>query len=145
VSNSSFRYEDYELHGNRLAVELETEQQYSPASNFVKVKATDENRLILKDARATIMVLTENIREVFQPVVMLPDTLLLREVYLNPEGETLVEIPASLFGKSNTGYRVYVTALNSENQRMEAGARASHYFSRFELKASYVNDSILYQ
>lgn len=145
VSNSSFRYEDYELHGNRLAVELETEQQYSPASNFVKVKATDENGLILKDARATIMVLTENIREVFQPVVMLPDTLLLREVYLNPEGETLVEIPASLFGKSNTGYRVYVTALNSENQRMEAGARASHYFSRFELKASYVNDSILYQ
>lgn len=145
VSNSSFHFEDYELHGNKLIVDVDTTVQYFPASNSVRIKAVDENGLSLKDARATVVVVTENIREVFQPVVVLPDTLLRKSILLDPEGETTVEIPASLFQKSNAGYRVYVTAHTAENHRMEAGVKASFYFSRFELKASYVNDSIQYQ
>lgn len=145
VANCGFKYEDYDLHGNKLEVKLETETQFFPASNYVKVKATNENGLMLKDARAFVTVSTENIREIFQPLVVLPDTLLYREMVLNPDGETVVEIPSSFFKKSNTGYYVAVSVLNSENRRMEAGARASHYFSQYELNATYSYDSIFYQ
>ncbi len=145
ISSCTFRYEDYELKGNKLKIEAETTTQYAPASNRITILATDENGLVLKDARATINVITENIREVFDPLVILPDTLMSQTILLDPDEETEVGIPSSLFGKSNTGYRVHVTILNSENQRIEAGLRASHYFSRYELKASFSNDSIMYE
>lgn len=145
VSNCSFKYEDYELHGNKLQVEVETARHFHPASNYVKIKATSENGLILKDARASVAVLTENIREVFQPLVVLPDTLMFKEMQLDADEETVVEIPSSLFQKSNTSYHVYVSVLNSQNQRMEKGVSASHYFSQYELTATYSNDSIVYQ
>ncbi|MDQ2658685.1 MAG: hypothetical protein M3Y60_14780, partial [Bacteroidota bacterium] len=69
VSNCSFKYEDYELHGNKLQVELETPAHYYPSSNYVKIKATSENGLVLKDAHASVAILTDNIREIFQPFV----------------------------------------------------------------------------
>jgi len=145
VANCSFRYEDYELQGNKLTVDLETLEQFHPASNQIKINATTENGLRLKDARATVVVLADNIRETFQPLIVLPDTLLRKDIKLDDNGPTLFEIPSVLFQKSNTTYRVLVMVLNSQNQRMEAAASASHYFSQYELTASYSQDSIVYR
>jgi alpha-2-macroglobulin len=145
VSNCSFKYEDYELHGNRLQVEMETSRHFHPTSNYVKITATNENGLMLKDARAVVTILTENIRETFQPLVVLPDTLMFKEIQLDADAETVVEIPSSLFQKSNTSYYVHVSVLNSQNQRMERSLSASHYFSQYELTAAFSNDSIVYQ
>jgi hypothetical protein len=145
VSNCSFKYEDYELNGNKLQVELETPRHFAPASNRVKITATSENGLILKDARATVIVLTENIREVFEPLVILPDTIMRKDIDLVADGPTTIEISSSLFKKSNTSYYVHVSVLNSQHQRMETSVAASHYFSQYELTSTFSNDSIMYQ
>lgn len=145
VANSTFKYEDYELSGNKLKVELETTRQYHPASNKIKITATNDNGLILKDARATVTILTDNIREIFQPLVILPDTLMHQEIKLNDSDPTTVEIPSSLFKKSNTAYVVQVSVINSENRRMENTQAAVHYFSQYELTATYAHDSIVYR
>lgn len=145
VSSCSFKYEDYELNGNKLEVTLETSRHFHPASNYVKIKATTENGLVLKDARAHVAVLTQNIREVFQPMVILPDTLMFQEVQLDGDDETILEIPSALFQKSNASYLVHVSVLNSQNQRMEKSVSASHFFSQYELTATYSSDSIVYQ
>ena len=144
VSSCSFKYEDYELNGNKLEVNLETTKHFHPTSNYVKIKAVSENGLILKDARASVAVLTENIREVFQPLLVLPDTLMFQEIPLDPDQETTVQIPSSLFQKSNTSYYVHVSVLNSQNQRMEKSVFASYYFSQYELAATYSGDSVVY-
>jgi hypothetical protein len=145
VSNCRFKYEDYELNGNKLQVELDAPRHFHPSSNHIKITATSENGLILKDAHATVTILTENIREIFQPVVILRDTLMVKEVELDTDAATVVEIPSSLFQKSNTTYYVHVAVVNSQNQRMETQVAASHYFSQYELTNSFSNDSILYQ
>jgi alpha-2-macroglobulin len=145
AARCTFKYEDYELHSNRLHVELETPRHFSPASNAVKIIATNENGLVLKDAHAVVTVLTENIREVFQPLVILPDTLMFKEITLSADDTTVVEIPSSWFQKSNTSYYVHVAVLNSQNQRMERSLSASHYYSQYELTATFSNDSIVYQ
>jgi len=145
IANCTFKYEDYELHGNKLDVKLEEPGQFHPSSNHVQITATSENGLILKDARATVAVLTENIGEIFEPLVILSDTLMLKEILLDADEATLVEIPSSLFHKSNTTYYVHVSVLNSQNQRMESIVRGSHYFSQYELTATFSNDSIVYQ
>lgn len=145
VSNCTFQYEDYDLHGNKLEVELETHKQFHPATNYVHIKATNENGLPLKDARATVVVTTDNIRETFQSLVILHDTLMVKQLPLGGEGSAIVDIPSSIFQKTNTDYYVHVAVLNSENRRMEEIHAASHFFSRYELTASLSNDSIVYQ
>ncbi|MBA4053368.1 MAG: hypothetical protein C0490_01520, partial [Marivirga sp.] len=145
VSSCNFKYEDYELTGNKLDVQLKTVTQYHPVKNSIAITATDVNGLLLKDARATVVVKAQTIRETFQPLVILPDTLLIAEMDLNPDSATVVDIPSVLFQKTNTAYQVHVSILNSQNQRMEMVVNASHYYSQYELISRFSNDSIVYE
>ncbi|MEP6738538.1 MAG: hypothetical protein ABJA70_23630, partial [Chryseolinea sp.] len=145
ISGCGFNYEDYELHGNKLELELESVRHFHPASNYVKITATTENGLLLKDARATVTVITQNIQETFEPLVILHDTLMLKQITLDGDKPTVLEIPSSLFKKSNTIYIVNVAVLNSENQRMENNVSGTHYFMERELAVHYAHDSVVYQ
>ncbi|HEY0770472.1 MAG TPA: hypothetical protein VGD31_09050, partial [Sphingobacteriaceae bacterium] len=145
VANTSFKYEDYELHRNQLKVELRTHQQFHPASNEILIDATDVNGLRLKDGRATVVIRTESIREIFQPVVTLSDTLYYTTLDLATAESTRIQIPSSLFQKSNTVYHVDVAVVNSENHRMTQRLTAMHYYSQYELTSGFSNDSIVFE
>jgi hypothetical protein len=145
VASCNFKYEDYELFGNRLDVELKTDRQFHPIDNELTIKATDVNGLMLKDATANIIVTTNTIRETFDPVVILPDTILKKNMRLDPALLTIVNIPSALFGKSNTAYTVDVIVVNSENQRIVQSVSAVHFFSEYEIIARFSNDSIIYE
>ncbi len=144
VANCSFKYEDYELFGNKLEVQLSNGKQFYPEKNELTITATDVNGLMLKDARASILIKTQTIQETFQPLVILPDTLQFTQIDLNPSKPTLFEIPSSLFQKTNTTYEVVVTVLNSQNERMEGSVTATHYYSQYELTSRFSNDSICF-
>lgn len=145
VAGCNFKYEDYELFGNKLEVELKTGRQFHPLNNELTIKATDVNGLMLKDAAANIIVTTNAIRETFDPVVILPDTLLHNKMMLDPTDPTLIKIPSDLFGKSNTAYNVDVIVTNSENQRIIQSVSAVHFFSEYEIVTHFSNDSIIYE
>jgi len=145
VAGCNFMFEDYELFGNQLEVELKKEKQFHPSDNELSIKATDVNGLMLKDATATILVTTHTIRETFDPVVILPDTVLNKKMMLNPNAPTVVAIPSAWFGKSNTAYNVDVIVTNSENQRIVQSVGAIHFFSEYEIVTRFSNDSILYE
>ncbi len=145
VSSCNFKYEDYELNGNKLEVQLATDTQFHPANNELTITATDINGLVLKDAKASILVRTQMIRETFQPLVILPDTLLFTEIDLDPNGVTMFDIPSAMFQKTNTAYEVNVTVRNSQNQLMERTLNATHYYSQYELTTQFSNDSIIYK
>lgn len=145
VASCNFRYEDYELFGNKIEIELKSERQFHPHDNEVSIKATDVNGLMLKDATANIIVTTNTIRETFDPVVILPDTLLHKKMMLDPIDPTIVAIPSGLFGKSNTAYNVDVIVTNSENERMIQSVGSIHYFSEYEIVTRFSNDSIIYE
>jgi hypothetical protein len=145
VASCNFMYEDYELFGNQLEIELKTERQFHPLDNELTIKATDVNGLILKDATANIIVTTNAIRETFDPVVILPDTVLHKKMTLDPANPTKVVIPSALFGKSNTAYSVEVIVTNSENQRTGHSVSAVHFFTEYEIVTRFSNDSILYE
>ncbi len=145
VSSCNFRYEDYELHGNKLEIELKTKNHHHPDKNQLSILATDINGLILKDAHASILVKTQNIRETFQPILILPDTLLFQEIDLNTDKATVVDVPSELFEKSNTAYEVHVAVLNSQNQRMERKISATHFYEQYALTSRFSNDSIVYE
>lgn len=144
VANCTFKYEDYELFGNKLDVQIEKTKQYFPEHNQLTITATDVNGLILKDARASILVKTKTIHETFQPLVILPDTLLFTQIDLDPNKPTNFTIPCEIFQKTNTAYEVSVSVLNSQNQRMETTGYATYFYSQYELTTHFSNDSICY-
>ena len=88
VASCSFRYEDYELSGNRLDVKLEKIRQYYPENNQLTITATDVNGLMLKDAKADILVKANTILESFQPLAILPDTIFFSRIDLDPANPT---------------------------------------------------------
>lgn len=145
VASCNFKFEDYELFGNNLQVELEHEKHYHPTANKLTIMATDVNGLMLKDAMATVIVKMHAIRETFEPVTVLRDTLLTKRLSLDPETPTVVEIPPSLFGKANASYSVDVIVTNSENQRMIQSLGAAFYYSEYEIISRFSNDSIQYE
>lgn len=145
VATCNFKYEDYELHGNKLEVKLTKTKQFRPEANELIINATDVNGLRLKDARAGILIKTRTIRETFQPLVILRDTLMFKEIDLDPDSSTVVSIPSSLFLKTNAAYDVIVAVVNSQNQRMEQTVSASYYYTQYEIKAGFSNDSIIYE
>lgn len=144
VANCTFKYEDYELFGNKLDVQIEKTKQYFPENNRLTITATDVNGLILKDARASVLIKTKAIHETFQPLVILPDTLMFTQIDLDPNNPTSLTIPCELFQKANTTYEVSVSVLNSQNQRMETIGFATYFYSQYELTTHFSNDSICY-
>jgi alpha-2-macroglobulin len=144
VSSCSFRYEDYELTGNRLTVKVREPYHYFPDGNQVTITATDANGMILKDAKADILIRTNIIFEAFKPLVVLPDTLFFKHIELDPGKPTVIDIPTSLFKETNTSYDVVCTVLNSQNQRMENTETAYYYYSNYFLSASLSHDSIYF-
>jgi len=142
VSNCNFKYEDYELMGDKLELNFEKPTHFFPDSNALIISATDVNGLPLKDARATITLKTHGISETFQPFVMLRDTLVNQQINLDPEQPTRWVIPPSLFEKCNLGYSINVLVTNSQNQRLEKRLDMNFVYSAYEIKSKYVNDSI---
>lgn len=145
VSSCNFSYEDYELNGDKLEIHLSASNQYHPATNELTILATDANGLMLKDAKATVVVRPQTIRETFQPVVILADTLLYTSIDLDPDKPTVVNIPSNWFQKTNTIYQVLVSVVNGRNQRLERAISATHYYSQYEITNHFSNDSIVYE
>lgn len=145
VSSSNFKYEDYELNGTKLAINLATDKQFYPAKNELFILATDANGLVLKDAKASILVKSHTIRETFQRVANLKDTLMFKEIDLDTKVATRVQIPSELFQKTNTFYEVNVIVRNSQNQLVERTVSATNFYSQYELTTRFSNDSIIYE
>lgn len=80
--------------------------------------AKDDNGLPVYYGRLEILVKPKLIRKTFENDFFLPDTLLYTEMPLNREGETELEIPASLFLELNFTYEVEAKMYNSENEML---------------------------
>lgn len=144
VATCSFKYEDYELFGNKLEIKLDKAKHYFPENNQLNITATDVNGLLLKDAKANILVIVNNIIETYQPVAILPDTLINTQIDLDPAKPTRFEIPTDLFQKTNANYKVTVTVINSENKRMSTNDMATFFYSNYDLVSYFSNDSICF-
>jgi hypothetical protein len=144
VANCRFSYEDYELFGNKLEMSLAMRKHYFPDINHITITATDVNGLVLKDAKADILIKTINILQTFQPQAILADSLFFTTISLDPAGATEFVIPDSIFQKTNTDYQVIVTVLNSENERLEISDNATFFYSQYELTTHFSNDSICF-
>src|SRR5690606_30678215 len=90
--SSSFSYEDYELAKNQLHIRLPQKNQYKNKHFEVYVKATDENDLVLQDARVQVLMRLRKPLNYYENSLFIPDTLGYFERKIEPVSETKIEI-----------------------------------------------------
>lgn len=144
VSSTGFRYEDYELYDNKLEIQLSQRIHYSPDTNRVEIKVTDANGLYLLDTKAEIVVSRGRVENSYTDILTLPDVLLSKEINLNNDSSTILDIPAGLFKESDCNYYVSVRVTTFDNQVLEQRANAIFYYSKDEIVATTENDSITF-
>ena len=140
--SSSFSYEDYELAKNQLHIRLPQKNQYKNKHFEVYVKATDENDLVLQDARAQVLMRLRKPLNYYENSLFIPDTLGYFERKIEPVSETKIEISDSLFPPSNFEYELEVNLLTSDNELMSKTENVNYYHLNEKLEADLVKDSI---
>lgn len=141
ISNS-FIYEDYELAKNQLHLRLPKKNQYRNKPFEFYIKATDENELVLQDARAQILMRPKIPTSYFKDNLFIPDTLGYVEKRLEPSSETKIEISDSLFPPANFEYELNVNLLTSDNELILNSEIVTYYHLDESLEAELESDSI---
>lgn len=142
VASTNFRYEDYELFGNKLTTELSAVRHYTPQQNQLKIMATDANGLALQETEVEVLVCRKEILHSYVSMLSLPDTLMTRRIILDASGQGTVDIPSDVFGPSDCAYEVKARLLLPDHEPVEQSDMAVFYHSHYELRSDTRSDSL---
>ena len=144
VSSTGFRYEDYELNGNKLLVKLASNVQYAPQSNRIDISATDANGLPLREVNVEVTINREQVLKSYTETLSLPDTLMSVQVELDVSGKASVDIPSKIFGASDCFYSVNAVLLTADNNRLEQYDKATFYHCNHDIQYTTQADTITF-
>jgi hypothetical protein len=142
---NAFRYEDYELKSNALALRTDGSSQFRGQAFQCYLKGTDENDLNLLDARAQLRIISMKPFTFHAAQFFLPDTLWTWEQSLDPIGETAITIPDSIFPPADLSYRLTVTMLTSDNERVVKEQLLSFFHTQRAFHFELLGDSIRFE
>lgn len=142
VATTEFVYEDYELSGNKLQLNLESHTHYFPNKSRLNICATEVNGLPLRETVVDVTVRRQEVLKSYSELLVLPDTLMAMQVELDALGKATVDIPSNLFGASNCVYNVEVVLYTLDNQRLEQRSEATFYHSCYEIRNTIQGDTL---
>jgi TonB-dependent SusC/RagA subfamily outer membrane receptor len=115
ISNS-FRFEEYELKSTHYDLRANKKDYHYNEPVTFYCKGTDENDLVLTDARVELILLKKDITTYYNNRVFIPDTLWVHKQNLDPLGETKIMVPDSIFPAASVNIKVLANFLNSNNE-----------------------------
>lgn len=140
--SGTFEYEEYELAKTRLALRVDTKEQYRGKAVKLYARGTDENDLNLLDARLEILLSPKSFNKHLGEYTYIPDTLLYLKKKLNAVDETEIQLSDSLFPKGNFDYTVNVRLLTSDNESITESEKISYYYSSEKIDIALDADSL---
>ena len=143
VAGASFRYEDYELFDNKLESQLSQTIQYFPDTNYVEIKVTDANGLIIPNMKAEIITARGQVFNSYEDLIVLPEIIRHDTVSLNNDQTTRYPIFSDWMGNADGQYSVYVGALTPDGKPLQALHNATFYKSHYNIR-HHVTDSIIH-
>lgn len=143
IISRSFKYEDYELNTINYKMRVDDTNHLRGKPMFVYLKGEDMNGLSVPDGRVRLTVLSKkSYRKIYAPSAFLPDTLYAHQQNLNPVGETIIELPDSIFPPLEFSYQIKVAFLTSDNELVEKEKNVRYYFEKEEITMDVLNDSL---
>ena len=143
--SNSFKYEEYELKGNKLDLNIVNAKHYKGSKAILKVNASDINGLPVLDGRLEILVKGLEVSKYFKKSVFIPDTLLFFKKNLNKDSSTKIEISDTDFPKANFLYTISVRLLTTDNESLIKTEKIKYFYKHNYLNISQKNDSIKFE
>ena len=143
VANANFRYEDYELFDNKMESKLSQSIHYFPDTNYVEIKVTDANGLVLPDMRSVITVFRNSVSKSYEDLIVLPYTIRCDTIRLNNDKATRYEILSEWMGNADGNYSVHINTLTPDGKYLQATYNATFFKSNYSIQHS-VTDSIIH-
>lgn len=114
ITTTYFKYEDYELSNQRLAISSDKSEYYRGEEVIVSLDAFDANEHRLQDAKAKLVVLSNGSDFQATDMLFIPDTLWKKEVKLATNKTTEIRISDSIFMPANMGFKVHALLQSSD-------------------------------
>ena len=145
VANTSFRYEDYELYDNKMECRLSNYFHYNPDTNYVEIKVTDANGLVMPDMKSEIYITRENVSKSYEELVVLPNLVKADTIQLDNDKVTRYPIPSDWFGNVDCSYSVLVKTLTPDGKMLTARHSASFFKSHYGIQHHPVDSTIRFE
>lgn len=143
--NGSFRYEYYDLKSLKLQLRVPEPVHYKGIPFIIGLKAVNESDMVLPDARTAIYILRDKVNEIFSSQLSISDTLTVLHENLQASGETLVEIPDSVFPDANLDYQIVAVTNTSDNESVIETKKVSYLGCKEEIEYTIEGDSIIFK
>lgn len=144
VASTSFKYEDYTLHENKMEVKSEA-IHYFPDDHKIEIKVTDANGLIMPDLKAEISICREYVNNSYVELLTMPLVIHQEQIKLDNSKPTVYSIPASYFEQMDGGYSVKVEALTNDGQLLTSQKAVEFYKSKYNITCETEKDSISFK
>jgi|GEM_PF-528444 len=145
VANTRFRYEDYVLYDNKMESYLLSSTHYCSDTNYVDIKITDANGLIMPDMMSVVTIVRDRVLKSYQELVVLPDIIRRDTLYLDNNGTTNYPIFSEWFGNADMTYNVYVETVTPDGKGHRASHRAQFLRSDYNVRHTMVDSTILFE
>ncbi|HUW92444.1 MAG TPA: hypothetical protein VMV74_04720, partial [Bacteroidales bacterium] len=139
-----FRYEYYDLKSLKLNSRLSEPVHYNGKPFYIALKAVNENDMVLPDVRVVIYIMRDKVNEIFDRQLIIRDTLSVIRENLHASGETLIEIPDSIFPDANLDYSIVAVANTSDNESVTETQKVVRIKHNEEIDFSINADSITF-
>jgi len=144
VTQTSFRYEDYELYDNKIETKIKSFTQYFPDDNEIEIKVVDVNNLIMPDMKAYVTISRGDIRNSYVDLLVVPDIIRHDTINLNNDASTIYKIPASLFDKTDCTYKAEIVVLTTDGQPLTASHNVMFYKSYYDINYNTIDSTIVF-
>ncbi|MFO0507881.1 MAG: carboxypeptidase-like regulatory domain-containing protein [bacterium] len=142
ITSKGFRYEQYELKGNRYAARADNKETYKPATLYLK--GTDTNDLPLYDVSTEILIMPQQVTDIYKSNLFVADTLWFHQQKLDPIGETKIAVPDSILPNAALKYKAIISFLNAENERQTKEQMLAYEPAAFPIRMKVSNDSVVF-
>ncbi|MBE0666986.1 MAG: hypothetical protein IH593_04855, partial [Bacteroidales bacterium] len=139
-----FRYEYYDLKSLKLNFRLPESVHYNGKPFFIALKAVNENDMVLPDVRVALYILRDKVNEIYDRQLIIRDTLFVIRENLLASGETMIEIPDSIFPDANLDYSIVAVANTSDNESVTETQKVVRIKSNEEIDFEINTDSITF-
>lgn len=145
VSQTSFKYEDYELYDNKIETKVKDIVQYFPNTNEIEIKVVDANNLIMPDMKAQIKITRGDVKSSYVDLLVLPDIIKSDTISLKNDTPSIYEIPSTLFDKTDCTYKVDISVLTPDGQLLKSAHNVVFYKSYYDMKYATQDSTLVFK
>ena len=136
-----FRYSDYELKRVKYELSVSSGTHYRGVPQHIKVRATDDNGMMVPDCRAEIKVISGGVSKFHADKVFVPDVLWKTQLEIKG-GYAETEIPENVFPEASMNYFVNAVFFSADNEKTQKDTLVEYKYNPLNLKVEADGDSV---